>query len=912
MRSGGPSSLLIDGPLFEDPSALSEREDGSGTPYAVHALSEHLFMPKRRRERALAPTTTSRTVEEVVLGREVAGGYGESAGYTHRRPKPTERSHEVLALPPVATSPALRRVGNRQRTMMSSRSPGAAQQQQRRLSQQRAAAAAADAQLQGENAELRRKIAALEDQLRCAAQQSQQRAAAAASPASLSPLDSMAFTPTLTPGPETIARESEIRAVEHARDVATLRLDEIDALIGQLNGAFIDDDQLIARWHQGATVINAAVRRFVVERRYRKAQVALRSWIGRRSMRFVNRAAPVIARLRSMHLATRPFVAKRERVYKHRCMKAWQRMHRAMQRVRGMADISWEAKMRVTIRAWHAVSKGPGSRRHVAERYLARQKTARATILRKTTMEGERAARIVTDRELQFEMDATATREIRAKLAVSMLQRFVNAWWDVAVRPAHAAHRHYCKALTRRCTRAWKSWVAGRAAEAGVAASARKERRDQLKLVGMMRSTNTRKQALEIQLDVVTEWRHWAHPRATVRRRERVVAARRRSESFLAWRVVAKRQHAVRALVIDEWKHAAQQRMLGPFRAWYVLTERVKKEKAMHQVIVSAWERRRVRSTKHNMFKHWEHMTMYGDVSSMKSRQEMILQIEEQRTYITALNTHIAGLVDVTDELELRLTEERALTDSHSKQRSEAQSKQLDYQHALKNVEEQYMVAQARLDALTSLHPGTMALVRAQEQVLIDASESAKLQKDLMEANLGKSTPDMNSSLAPLARWRDKIQKKRDKRVNFRGAGGGGAARNFGRQKRGGSVTPHSDGLRNRRPSISEVGSDSVSPMFGGASLGSRPGSAGSAVSRPGSAGSGDQVSAKQLDAALQLNAVEDNELSGDGELIPFVRYPPPPPPPPPPPLSLLSSISLVAHVFLFPSLSLFFFHADR
>ena len=192
--------------------------------------------------------------------------------------------------------------------------------------------------------------------------------------------------------------------------------------------------------------------------------------------------------------------------------------------------------------------------------------------------------------------------------------------------------------------------------------------------------------------------------------------------------------------------------MFGPFRAWYVLTQSVLKERAIHQVIIDAYQRRRTRATKQQMFKHWEHMTTYGDVSSMKSRQEMIVQIEEQRTYIVALNSHIVTLVETIDDLDVRLDEERALTDSHSKQRSEAQNKSLDYQHALKSVEEQYMIAQSRLDALTALHPGTANRIRGEEQKIIDEKESTKLQRDLIDANLGKSTPDMDKSLAPLVR----------------------------------------------------------------------------------------------------------------------------------------------------------------
>ena len=751
-REPAASSLLIDGPLFAAPGSTPVDSNDGASSYAVHALSEHLFTPKRRRERALAPTTSSRTVEEVVLSREVAGGYDESAGYTHARPKPLKRDHTTLALPPVATSPALRRVGRTKRSMTSAKRAGAPH----------SAARAADAPLQSENAELRRRVAALEAALRAAQEheEAQQRFAAQQHPPradeELAPLDSMGLTPT--PGPETMARESEIRAVEHARDVATLRLDEIDSLIGQLNGAFIDDDQLIAAWHQGATHINNAARRFLVQRRYRRARAALISWVGRRAAPFVKRGSAVVARLRVTHEATLPFVTKRARVYKHRCMQGWKQMHRAMQRVRGMADISWEAKLRVTIRAWHDVASGPGSRKQVADRYMSRKKQARKAILERSgdaPGEGGATERIVTNRELQYELEAGATRAIRAALAVNNMKRHLKAWFDVAVRPRKAAYLHYCKALMRRCKSAWRKWVAGRVAEAGAAATVRKQRRDQLKLIGMMRSTNVNKLALQTKADVVTEWRHYAHPRAVVRKRERIVARRCRKDCFNAWRVVAKRQHAVRALVVEEWRHAAHHRMFGPFRAWYVLTQNVLKERAIHQVIIDAYQRRRTRATKQHMFKHWEHMTTYGDVSSMKSRQEMIVQIEEQRTYIIALNSHITMLAETIDDLEVRLDEERALTDSHSKQRSDAQNKSLDYQHALKNVEEQYMIAQSRLDALTALHPGTANRIRGEEQKIIDEKESTKLQRDLIDANLGKSTPDMDKSLAPLVRSPD-------------------------------------------------------------------------------------------------------------------------------------------------------------
>ena len=479
------SSLLIDGPLFSAPGSTPTDSNDGASSYAVHALSEHLFTPKRRRERALAPTTSSRTVEEVVLIREVAGGYDESAGYTHARRKPLNRDHTTLALPPVATSPALRRVGRTKRSMTSAKRAGAPH----------AAARAADAPLQSENAELRRRVEALEAELR--AVQEQQEEAQYQLPRAddeLAPLESMGLTPT--PGPETMARESEIRAVEHARDVATLRLDEIDSLISQLNGAFIDDDQLIAAWHQAATHINNAVRRFLVQRRYRRARAALTSWAGRRAAPFVKRGSAIVARLRVTHEATLPFVKKRARVYKHRCMQGWKQMHRAMQRVRGMADISWEAKLRVTIRAWHDVASGPGSRKQVADRYMSRKKQARKAILERSgdaPGEGAAAERIVTNRELQYELEAGATRAIRAALAVNHMKRHLKAWFDVAVLPRKAAYLHYCKALLRRCKTAWRKWVAGRVAEAGAAATVRKQRREQLKLIGMMRSTNVNK-----------------------------------------------------------------------------------------------------------------------------------------------------------------------------------------------------------------------------------------------------------------------------------------------------------------------------------------------------------------------------------------------------------------------------------
>ena len=301
-------------------------------------------------------------------------------------------------------------------------------------------------------------------------------------------------------------------------------------------------------------------------------------------------------------------------------------------------------------------------------------------------------------------MNMEAINIMKQRLMVNSRRRHLRLWNELICGPSREGTRkakaHYRALTVPHYFEIWCLFVEKRDDGSNMRAWVGRERFDQvhnIRSVVEHRNKNT----------LTSHFQHWrvhAHCQIEVTRRYVAKISGMCKLVMSAWKAQSSLQRQMRTLVVNEWRDFSLRLMLIPFRAWFVwVNERVERHRTQ-KTLLSAYHRRKKRMTCFNMFKVWRHQALFGKTDGMHTRAELLQVIEQQKKFITAMDSNLGNareglaLAEETVESEVGRYKELA---ADVADKDETVNKQ---QFALHNAEQEIVRLQVRgcLQAFTS------------------------------------------------------------------------------------------------------------------------------------------------------------------------------------------------------------------
>jgi hypothetical protein len=175
-----------------------------------------------------------------------------------------------------------------------------------------------------------------------------------------------------------------------------------------------------------------------------------------------------------------------------------------------------------------------------------------------------------------------------------------------------------------------------------------------------------------------------------------------------AWRIQATLSTRRKKIVIEEWKNYSMALWKVPFRAWYVWTQTRIKEQQASRILLSAWERKKLRDLKYQVFKVWRHQAAYGKVEGMFTRVRLLRTLDEQKALIKTIGETMDVTQDTLNATKNSLENQIQLNFNNIKKLEGVTSKSANIEFALHNAEQEIVRLQSIIDSVSIIHPGTI------------------------------------------------------------------------------------------------------------------------------------------------------------------------------------------------------------
>ena len=527
-------------------------------------------------------------------------------------------------------------------------------------------------------------------------------------------------------GAEVVDEEEEEEEEEEddAGTALAFTLREINGTLGLLDGVFSAKDTNVKNQlrSRAVTVLSAWYRGFSARARFSVLLVAMRR-LRRRRVRPVRKELDrVVTRREKIDDSISLFAAIRDQERRRTHLLEWRRYAANMIPIRAewaekaekMQEMRLLREMRSALRAMLTVSVGPRSRKKIALRYKRRREAAREAIMDQREDRGlPRTGQIITNDMIREQMDKEATRIIHDNRDRTWKILIMTRWSEHAVEPwrkkRRIAHQHYTSNILWKYLRLWSKFLRGRS-EIGRDAHGGKK-----KYTGRQRWQKRHNLFLIMQHHgtkmLRSHFKNWAlkcHQLAGARRAFAGHMNQRCINIVRAWKIQATLSKRRKRIVIDEWKDYSIALWKVPFRAWYVWTQTRKKEQAASRILLSAWERKKLRDLKYQVFKVWRHQAAYGKIEGMFTRVRLLRTLDEQKALIKT----IGGTLDVTQETlvatKTSLETQIKLNQDNVRKLEKVASEATDTEFALHNAEQEIVRLQSIIDSVGIIHPGTI------------------------------------------------------------------------------------------------------------------------------------------------------------------------------------------------------------
>ena len=283
-----------------------------------------------------------------------------------------------------------------------------------------------------------------------------------------------------------------------------------------------------------------------------------------------------------------------------------------------------------------------------------------------------RTGQIISNQMICEQMDMEATRIIHDNRRKVWTTLVFTRWGAVAVEPWRAKRRvanaHFRATELWKRMLMWKKYLRGRSEVGKGAHGGRK------KYTGRQRWQKRHNIFLIIQhhgakvlRNFFTAWRVKAHQLAAVRRTFAGRMSAQCQNAIRAWKIQADLSVKRKRIAIAEWKDYSRALWKVPFRAWYVWTQARKKEHAASRILLTAWERKKLRDLKYQVFKVWRHQAAYGKIEGMFSRVKLLRTLDEQKGLIKTIGESLDVTQDTLMATKGALEHQISLNDENTK-----------------------------------------------------------------------------------------------------------------------------------------------------------------------------------------------------------------------------------------------------
>eukprot|EP00753_Platysulcus_tardus_P011592 PLAT3299.4.p1 GENE.PLAT3299.4~~PLAT3299.4.p1 ORF type:complete len:1290 (-),score=534.50 PLAT3299.4:50-3919(-) len=498
------------------------------------------------------------------------------------------------------------------------------------------------------------------------------------------------------------------RRVSLSSPEGTLR--EISSILSRLDTVFVDVENEEAIQRRAATTIVAGARRFLQRKRYLAFREGLRRWRGRTGFLIHDALRHHRVRFAAVHDKIKAAdAARRVRTLRNvlLALAGYTRLVVPMRRRRAaMAEVMFERRqqstLRVVVRSWLSLATSKRSRKAVTEAYAKRVAAARARLVARGI------TGLITRGMLEEELAREATSLIRSRSLMYAKQRHLKAWEATVLGPRRRrmamAARHADMRLLRLTWSALLLFFQRRQKEAFPTtwqSKKRMQRRYNMRIVTQhYRRTHLRKHLLALA--------EHTHRVRALARMQSARWARQCRRVLAAWHERAAAQRQLRRATVARWKAVQESLLRTPFEAWFVWAADRRAARAAREAVVRAFRRRKQRQRVYMTFKSWKHAFLYGSADAIRSREELVATLEQQRLLGHDLQDNVNEYRALMEKMQAQLDEKDVRLKERALELVAADDRVRRLHFQKHHAEQEVVRLQTLVDQLTLLHPGSV------------------------------------------------------------------------------------------------------------------------------------------------------------------------------------------------------------
>ncbi|OQR87544.1 hypothetical protein ACHHYP_08532 [Achlya hypogyna] len=529
--------------------------------------------------------------------------------------------------------------------------------------------------------------------------------------------------------------QDELRAVKQIKAIVhpetdpkltakvTYAVKEMHATVHRLDRVFFDITSIENKRSHAATVMVAAVRGYLVRKRYHNAMEFLGKWRHKCALLFVDSLTRFSLRIYRIDAAIdamrnrarlRTLGAILDQLHDIVVLQRPLRRHR-QQHVETKYKIKMDAILVTMFRGWKTVAIGPRSRKRMLESYRSRYAKCRERL------EVLHRYSVISQEMVKEELQKDTIRTIRDRSVYHRQRMYFRLFCDRVWVPLRAnivkADTHFKESMIRKVATAWVAHFRNYQLEREL-----QKMNEKRTFERFPKHFNIRRIEYHYRRTVlVKHLRAWGKLNArlkNVQRRFELAARRSLLNILRAWRIQSSYQHELRGLVVAEWRSYCHR---VPFQSWVLYAVRRKQRHASQKSLIRAYHRRQDRHTAYSFFRVWKHQTMFGHVEGIHTRVQLIQTLEQQKMYCLSLEANALQYQAMIADLQAALSDEQARLAAKETELQKLVQETQATRFAMHNAEQQIARTQSLLNAVRDIHPGSIKRIEhlySQESVL--------------------------------------------------------------------------------------------------------------------------------------------------------------------------------------------------
>lgn len=509
-------------------------------------------------------------------------------------------------------------------------------------------------------------------------------------------------------------------------------LTDINNTISKLDHVFLDLATMDQKRVIAATTIARYVRGLVVRLKYKQFLVTLGSWRKQHAKPFIYAVEVCIRRQKQMRRTVELMLKRRKVQFTQNVLQAWFAFTKAYLAIfttrRLQAEDLYAVNLQKLVRhmlgLWSSAAIGPRSRKQMKLRYAKRLQKARAKL------ESLKRYSVITSEMVKDEIYRQIIRDVRQRHEYHVFKMVFREMVANVYLPykekMETAKNHYGCRLVYKTMNMWICFQRLRETERKTTTTDKPTQpweRFQI-------THNLNKYIYYYENKLINKqfaaWRTYSTRHKEVRKRFEASTQRSLLHVLRSLRILTKHQRNLRALVVSEWKEHCTRIILIPLRMWIVYASRRKERHNSQRALVQAYQQKVNRQMRYSLFRGWKHQALYGHVTGIHSKLELITTLEEQKLYCLSLEATCQQYELTIKEFEKRIEEEGERTTSKQTQYETEVNENESNRLALHHAQEQISLLQSMISAIEIMHPSTVRKIK--EHLMDDENDCFNLE----------------------------------------------------------------------------------------------------------------------------------------------------------------------------------------